>query len=104
MGSWLSSEVLIGILRSLLTTAGSGLVADGVLTGGQLQQGVGAIVLIAGIVTSVISNRSKAKANAVVKAVEAHPNITVVPASQSYTGKPIVRVAPEPTITTQLGH
>ena len=39
----------LGILRHVLTAAGGALVTNGILTGGQLQDAVGAVVVLVGI-------------------------------------------------------
>lgn len=92
MGSWLTWQVAQGLLRNALLAAGMSLVTSGILTQGQLSDVVGATLVIAGVIFSAVSNKNKAKAQAIVTAVEAHPNITVTPAHASATGKPIVTV------------
>ena len=107
MGNWLSTEVAQGVLRSVLISAGGALVADGVITSAQLQTGVGLIVALAMLIWSVISNHQKATAVEVVKAVEAHPRLTVVPARINATNKPLIEIAPQPApggLATPLGH
>lgn len=92
--SWLSTEVGLGLLRNVLMGAGASLVTQGVLTQGGLSDVVGALIVIAGVVVSAIANRNKAKANAVVAAVEAHPGLKLVPASATATGKPAIAIRP----------
>lgn len=46
------------IARHVLTTIGGGLVASGAIDSGQLETGIGAIFVLAGIVWSVVQKRS----------------------------------------------
>jgi hypothetical protein len=92
MGDWLTWQVAQGLLRNALLATGVSLVTSGILTKGQLSDVVGAVVVIAGVIFSAVSNKNKAKAQAIVTAVEAHPKITVFPADADGTGKPIVVV------------
>lgn len=97
MGSlfgFLSWSVAQGLVRNALLSTGAILVTNGYLSQSNLNDGVGAILVIAGIIFSAISNRKKAEAVAVVTAVEAHPAITVIPASETLSGRPIVNVKP----------
>lgn len=52
-------EVIKGLLRHLITTFGGGLIASGALSGDDVQQLVGALSTVLGIVLSVLSNRKK---------------------------------------------
>ncbi len=96
MSSWLSTEVGLGILRSVLLSAGGSLVAHGAISQSGLNAIVGAVIVIVGAVFSAMANHSKAQANAIVKAVEAHPAITVIPAEQTASHKPVVMVDDQP--------
>lgn len=92
--SFLNSSVGLGIIRNIVLSAGSILVANGYFTQAQWSDVVGAIVIIAGVVLSALANRSAAQAKAVVQAVNDHPSLTIIPAEQTGTGKPVVSIAP----------
>jgi len=49
----MDQETILGILRHILTSAGGCLVADGVVSQSQLNEGVGAIVILIGIGWSI---------------------------------------------------
>jgi hypothetical protein len=51
----MNQDDVLGVVRHVLTTLGGALVADGVLSSSQLQDGVGAVVVIAGIAWSLIN-------------------------------------------------
>ena len=53
----ISSRVIVGILRHVLTAAGGGLIGNGLLTGDDLNAAVGAIATLVGIVLSVIEKQ-----------------------------------------------
>jgi hypothetical protein len=55
MGDIMSQDDILGVVRHVLTTLGGALVTDGILTSSQLQDGVGAIIVIAGVVWSLIN-------------------------------------------------
>jgi hypothetical protein len=105
MGDWLTWQVAQGLLRNLLLGAGVSLVTTGVLTQGQLSDVVGAVVVIAGVIFTAVSSKNKAKAQAIVAAVEAHPGIRIIPANASISGAPVVLVndLPPPSLST-MGH
>ena len=48
---------LLGVIRHVLTAAGGALVANGALTGDELQTAVGAISALVGVMWSVLSKR-----------------------------------------------
>lgn len=50
-------ETLTGVVRHVLTTAGGGLVAKGLVTASMLDQGVGAVITLVGVVWSILSKR-----------------------------------------------
>lgn len=90
MASTLVGEIGLGLLRTVLMAVGGGLVTDGLITNAQLGTAVGGMLAVAGVIAQVISSRNHAKASAVVTAVEAHPNLTIIPANQAVSGKPKV--------------
>jgi hypothetical protein len=45
----MTQEDVLAILRHLLTTVGGALTADGLLSSGQVQDGVGAIMVLVGV-------------------------------------------------------
>lgn len=51
--------VLNGILRHVLTAGGGALVTRGVVTSGELEMVVGAIITIAGVVWSAMAKKKK---------------------------------------------
>lgn len=46
-------DILLGIVRHLLTTAGGSLIAKGVVTSATLDQGVGAALTVVGVAWSI---------------------------------------------------
>lgn len=49
IGANMTREDVLAVIRHLLTSAGGALVANGVLTAAQLQDGVGAVIVLIGI-------------------------------------------------------
>lgn len=47
-------DVVLGVIRHVVTSAGGGLVAHGLITGNQLNQGVGAVMVLVGIGFSIL--------------------------------------------------
>lgn len=92
LGNLLNWQLIQGYLRSILLGAGASLVTSGVLTQDQLVGTVGAVLAVLGLIFQAVANNTKAKALAVVKAVDNHPSITVIPAHLSSTGAPLVSV------------
>lgn len=86
LSNWLSTEVMVGLLRNVLLSGAVSTMAGGYVSHEQWVTIVGAIITIASVAMSAWSNRGKAQAVAVVKAVEAHPGVSVVPVA----GKPVV--------------
>ncbi len=62
----MSKEDVLAIIRHLLTTAGGALVADGVLSSAEAQDGVGAIIVLAGISWSLFNKYQHRQALAAV--------------------------------------
>ena len=58
----MSSDDILAIARHVLTTLGGGLVSGGILTGSQLSDGVGAVVVLGGIVWSLWQKYGQRKA------------------------------------------
>lgn len=54
--------IFAGLLRHLLTTLGGSVVAQGLITGDQLSQAVGAATALAGVAASVYSKVKEIKA------------------------------------------
>lgn len=88
--SWVNSDTVLGLLRNGLLAAGAVAVKQGLVTSDQNTIVAGAIVSLVSISLSAISNHSKAKAKAVVAAVQDHPNLTIVRAAN---GAPTISVA-----------
>jgi hypothetical protein len=91
-GGLLGSEAVQSYLRSALMAFGAGFVTDGMLTSTQLNAVVGGVMVLVSVLLSKISSYNKATYKAVAQAVDAHPDITVVPAADTGTGKPKVFV------------
>jgi hypothetical protein len=51
----MNQDDVLGVVRHVLTTLGGALVTNGVLTSSQMQDGAGAVVVIAGIAWSLIN-------------------------------------------------
>ena len=64
----MNRDDILGVVRHVLTTLGGALVTDGVLTASQLQDGVGALIVLAGIVWSLINKHEHRRALAVAQA------------------------------------
>ncbi len=92
IASWFNNAVILGIVRNILMAVGAGLVTKGVIDNATLTEVVGAIIAILSAIMSGISNNNKHVNDAIVKAVEAHPDITVVPAAATSSGAPKVLV------------
>ena len=52
-------SVLIGVVRHLLTGGGGALVTKGVVSDGQLELAIGAIITIAGVIWSALAKKKK---------------------------------------------
>lgn len=98
-GNWLSSQVGLGILRSVLMLAGGVLVTDGILSSATLTAVVGGILAIVTVIVSAQSNKTKADAVAVTKAVDAHPDLKIAGTST----KPRILIMPQGGLST-TGH
>ena len=48
-------DTVLGVVRHTLTTAGGSLIAKGVLTTSTLDEGVGALVTLVGVIWSILS-------------------------------------------------
>lgn len=81
IAGWLNNSTILGFLRNLLISGGGVLTTSGVFTGTQWEQIVGAIIVIVSGILSFIANKKAADAKAIAKAVDAHPDLTVVPKS-----------------------
>ena len=57
----LMKDTLLGIIRHTLTTAGGSLIAKGVLTTNTLDESVGALVTLIGVVWSIVSKKQQDK-------------------------------------------
>lgn len=64
MTARMNREILLSILRHLLTAGGGAVVTSGTLSGAEVEQGIGALLTLAGLVWSVIEKRAKARAAA----------------------------------------
>lgn len=89
---FLNSSVALGIIRNVLMALGAVLVTKGVVDQNTLAEIVGGLISAISAVLSAISNNNKSTDKAIVKAVENHPAINVIPATETSTGKPIVTV------------
>lgn len=107
MGNWFSTEVGLGLLRTILLSGGVVTAVSGYFTGTQWADAVGLLISLLSVILSAWSNKGKADAVSVVKAVEAHPRLSVIPASMNATNKPLIEIAPQPVpggLATPLGH
>lgn len=92
-GNLLNWQLVQGYIRSGLVALGGWIGLDGYVGHDGTTSIIGAIMVILGVVFQALSNNRKVQALAVVKAVDQHPDITVVPAADTSLGKPIVSVA-----------
>lgn len=90
----LNWQLIQGYLRSALLAAGGAIGLDGLVGTDGTQAIVGSLMVIAGVIFSALSNNQKVKAMDVVKAVDKAPDVTLVPADQTGTGKPKVIATP----------
>jgi hypothetical protein len=58
--SLMPTAVVLSLVRHFLTTAGGSLVASGLVTDGDLQTGVGAVLTLVGIVLAVVDKKKAA--------------------------------------------
>ena len=58
----MTQEDVFAILRHLLTTVGGALAADGMLSSGQVQDGVGAIMVLVGLGWSLLNKWQQRRA------------------------------------------
>lgn len=86
-------ELVQGYIRSALLTAGGWIGLDGFVGHDGTTTIVGAIMVILTVLWQAISNNQAKKAMDVVKAVNDHPEINVIPATETAANKPIVSVA-----------
>ena len=55
----MDKEVILGLIRHCLTLAGGVLVANGSMSGSDMQGAAGAVVTLTGLIMSVIKNKKK---------------------------------------------
>lgn len=91
LGNLLRSEALKGYLRNALLGLGSSGFVSGLFTGDQWTTIVGALMAIVSVGLSAISSSTKQKAIDVVKAVDLAPDVTLIPANKTVSGKPMVK-------------
>jgi peptidoglycan hydrolase-like protein with peptidoglycan-binding domain len=89
----LNWQLIQGYIRSGLIGLGGVLVSNGMLTSAELNTVVGGLMIVVGVIFSAVSNNTKKKAIDVVKAADASPTVEVIPASETSSGKPIVKAA-----------
>lgn len=94
LGNVLNWQLIQGYVRSGLMAVSGSFVASGLISSDQQGVIVGAVLAIIGVVWSAISNNTKKKAMDVVKAVDAAPGVTLIPAKDSVSGKPKVIATP----------
>lgn len=94
LGNLIRSQAVMGYIRNALIGLGTAGFINGLVTTEQWTLLVGAVMTILGVVFDAISNSTKQKAIDVVKAVDAAPAVTVIPASETPTKKPVVVVQP----------
>jgi peptidoglycan hydrolase-like protein with peptidoglycan-binding domain len=92
LGNLFRSQALMGYLRNLLLALGTTIGATGFVGDNGWAIIVGSIMAIIGVVADAISNATKQKAIDVVKAVDAAPNVTVIPATETPDKRPDVVV------------
>ncbi len=85
-------DLIQGYLRSGLLTLGGWIGLDGLVGAEGSKAIIGAVMVILGVLFSALSNNQKVKAMDVVKAIDAHPLVTVIPASETASHKPVVQV------------
>lgn len=50
-------DTILGLIRHTLTASGGGLVAKGLLTASTLEQGIGALITLIGVIWSIINKQ-----------------------------------------------
>lgn len=91
LGNLLNWQLVQGYIRSALVAFGGAIGLNGFVGDDGANTIIGAVMVIAGVIFSALSNNTKVKALDVVKAVDAAPDVMVVPAAKSPTTKPIVK-------------
>ena len=90
LGNLLRSEAIKSWMRNALVGLGASFVTNGLITSADLNTVVGAIMVVVSLLLSTLSANTKQKAMDVVKAVDAAPDVTMIPASETVSGKPVV--------------
>jgi len=62
MPARMNRDTVLAILRHLLTVAGGSIATNGTLSSSELEQGIGAVLTLAGICWSVLEKRARARA------------------------------------------
>lgn len=88
LGNLFRSQAVLGYIRNILL--GLGVYVASVFTGEQWGLIVGGLMTILAVIFDALSNATKQKAVDVVKAVDAAPGVTVIPATETPDKKPVV--------------
>lgn len=94
LGNLLNWQLVQGYIRTALISFGTYSGLSVYLGQDNWTTVVGLIMGILAIIWQTLANNQKAKAFEVVKAVDAHPDVTFSPANQNISGKPKLVVAP----------
>lgn len=88
LGNLFRSQAVLGYIRNILL--GLGVYVASVFNGDQWSLIVGGLMTILAVIFDALSNATKQKAVDVVKAVDASPEVAVIPAAATSDGKPKV--------------
>lgn len=58
----MSKEIILGLVRHILTTAGGVLATKGVIDAGSAETAVGAVIALAGVIWSVVAKKKAPEA------------------------------------------
>lgn len=83
IAAWINNSSILGLLRNGLISAGTFITTTGFISGTQWEQIVGVIMMLVSATLSWIANQKAESAKLIAKAVDAHPDITVVPTNDN---------------------
>lgn len=90
IGNLLNWQLVQGYIRNILLALGGAVGLEGYVGEDGSKAIVGSIMIILGVLFSAVSNNTKVKAIEVVKAVDEAPDVLVIPAEETVSGKPKV--------------
>ena len=90
IGNLFNWQLVQGYIRNILIAAGGAFGLEGYVGEDGAKAIIGSTMIILGVIFSAVSNNTKAKALDVVVAVDKAPDVIVIPAEETPSGKPKV--------------